>query len=187
MSWNIATTWGTHRHPGLGKSTMRSHNRWHAVVDDFRMPKMKKTLVLMSLLTVSLIWTASVWAAKEGGGESAKIGFSIQNYFSLEIKSGDTVDFGQVDAFGGPYIKKNGTKLKVDTNTTWSLAASKNVLLKPAEAAEGDVLDALTVSLETTKGAGSDNDIKVDYALDHLDKLPSGDYVIEVVFTGTAD
>ena len=168
---------------------MGSNHRWHVALDGAGTSKMKKTIafVLMSMFVATLVWSASVWAARDGNGDSAKVGFSVQNYFSLEVKSGDSVDFGQVDAFGGPYIKKNGTKLKVDTNTTWSLATSKRVLLKPAGAVEGDVLNALRVDLETASGAGSDSDIKVDYTLSNLGTLPSGDYVIEVVFTGTAN
>lgn len=144
---------------------------------------MKKINVLFVVLAVVGLATM---VAMAGNSDKATVGFSLGSYFSLEIKNGDTVDFGQVDAFGGAYVKKNGTKLMVDSNTNWSLSTSKSVLKSPASANEGDVLNALTVSLETTSGSGSNSDIKVDYTLDNLKNLPAGDYVIEVTFTGTS-
>ncbi len=144
---------------------------------------MKKINVLFAMLAVVGLATM---VAMAGNSDKATVGFSVENYFSLEIKNGDSVDFGQVDAFGGPFVKKNGTNLDVKSNTEWSLSTSKSVLLSPASANESDVLNALTVSLETTSGKGNDKDIKVDYTLDNLENLPAGDYVIEVTFTGTS-
>lgn len=74
-----------------------------------------------------------------------------------------------VDANGAAVTKKNGTTLEVESNTSWSLSTSKTVLKSPDGANAANVLNTLSVALETTSGTGKDKDIKVDYTLDNLE------------------
>jgi len=143
---------------------------------------MKKMSMLLTTFAVLGLATVAVWA---GNSDKAQVGFSLEQYFSLEVKNGANVEFGAVDPLGGPYEKKNGSALKVDSNTSWSISTGKAVLSSPNDASADDVLNALDVQLETDNGSGKNADIKVDYTLDNLEDLPTGDYVVEVTFTGS--
>lgn len=143
---------------------------------------MKKIILMLTTVMVFALVALAVFAASS---DKARVGFSLERYFSLEVKNGDSVEFGSLDPNGGPYTKKNGSALRVESNTDWSLSTSKAVIEAPEGADANAVLNALTVSLETSEGNGDDNDIKVDYTLDDLENLPAGDYVIEVTFTGS--
>jgi len=143
---------------------------------------MKKMSMLLTTFAVLGLATVAVWA---GNSDKAQVGFSLEQYFSLEVKNGANVEFGTVDALAGPYEQKHGSALKVDSNTSWNISTSKAVLTSPNGANADTVLNALAVSLETESGTGKDADIKVDYTLDNLEDLPTGDYVVEVTFTGS--
>lgn len=144
---------------------------------------MKKLIILA--LTLAGLSLAAAFTFAESDSDKAKVGFTLEKYFSLDVKKGTNVQFGRIDPLQKSYSKKNGSVLAVESNTNWAITTGKKVLRKPNDANAGKVLGALGIKLETPKGKGDDGDIKVDYSLSNLADLPAGDYVVEVVFTGS--
>lgn len=144
---------------------------------------MKKFSFFIVTLTILGMVAFAAMAAKDS--DTAKVGFTLEKYFSLNVEKGSNVEFGRIDPLKKTYTKKNGSSLAVESNTNWSLSTSKKVLRKPNDAKGSQVLNALSVSLHNVRGKGDDNDIRVDYKLSNLSDLPAGDYVVEVTFTGS--
>jgi len=142
----------------------------------------KLTFVLATVAVVGLVALAAMAAQDK---DSAKVGFSLVKYFSLNVVQGANVEFGNIDPLKKSYSKNNATSLSVSSNTSWAISTSKKVLNKPNSANNNSVLNALNVKLETSNGTGNDSDIKVGYTLSNLANLPAGDYVVEVTFTGS--
>jgi len=144
---------------------------------------MKKILLL--LLTLAGITLMAAFTFAETDSDKSKVSFTLEKYFSLDVKKGSNVQFGRIDPLKSSFSKKSGSVLAVESNTNWAITTGKKVLRKPSDANAGRVLNALGIKLETAKGKGDDSDIKVDYSLKNLADLPAGDYVVEVTFTGS--
>ncbi len=144
---------------------------------------MKKFSFFIVTLTILGMVAFAAMAAKDS--DTAKVGFTLEKYFSLDVKKGSNVEFGRIDPLKKSYTKKNGSALAVESNTNWSLSTSKKVLRKPNDANGRQVLNAVSVNLKKNKGKGDDSNIGVNYKLSNLSDLPAGDYVIEVTFTGS--
>lgn len=123
---------------------------------------------------------ASDTPASDTPSDSANVTMTVGSFMSLEILTGKSPSFGNVDPTSSHTLEQ-ATKLKVKSNEDWEITTDVGSSENPSPAA--DYLSVLPSSGSSFSGNGTVSDIWANYELANTEDLASGSYTITVTFT----
>jgi len=111
--------------------------------------------------------------------QNVPVSFGVGQHLSLSIMKGNKVDFGENLDPTETYTKEKATMLKVKSNPNikWEISSSK------PKSKAASYLHVTFDNQKVYKGHGTKGGIPVDYSLDKMEDLETGDYNVTVTFT----